>query len=73
MEANFCDNNIHTPYTDYIRNIHFKFMMLKLYIGPITVAVQSDSWSVFARSNAGILGPNPTQGPDVCVFMLSCV
>jgi hypothetical protein len=33
---------------------------------------------VFARSNAGIVGSNPTQGMDVCVcfysvFMLFCV
>jgi hypothetical protein len=34
---------------------------------PITVAARSEAWIVFARSNAGILGSNPTQGMDVCM------
>jgi hypothetical protein len=47
-------------------------------IKPVTVASRSEAWNVFARSNAGIVGSNPTQGMDVCVwvyfvFMLSCV
>jgi hypothetical protein len=36
---------------------------------PITVAARSKSWNVFARSNAGIVGWNPTQGMDVCVWV----
>jgi hypothetical protein len=39
---------------------------------PITVAARSKSWIVFACSNAGIVGSNPTQGMDVCV-RLFCV
>jgi hypothetical protein len=44
----------------------------------ITVAARSKAWTVFARSNAGIVVSNPTQGMDVCVcvyfvFVLSCV
>jgi hypothetical protein len=39
---------------------------------PITVAAQSEPWTVFACSNAGIVGSNPTQGMDVCV-RLFCV
>jgi hypothetical protein len=39
---------------------------------PATVATQSKAWTVFARSNAGIVGSNPTQGMDVCV-RLFCV
>jgi hypothetical protein len=34
---------------------------------PITVAARSKAWTVFARSNAGIVGSNPTQGMDVCI------
>jgi hypothetical protein len=34
---------------------------------PITVAAQSKARTVFARSNAGIVGSNPNQGMDVCV------
>jgi hypothetical protein len=41
-------------------------------IEPITVAAQSKTWTVFDRSNAGIVGSNTTQGMDVCVRLL-CV
>jgi hypothetical protein len=43
---------------------------------PITETSRSKAWTVFARSNTGIVGSNPTQGMDVCVysvFVLSCV
>jgi hypothetical protein len=46
---------------------------------PITVAARSKAWTVFARSNAGIVGSYPTQGMDVCivcvysVFVVFCV
>jgi hypothetical protein len=39
---------------------------------PITVAARSQAWTVFARSNAGIVGSNPIQSMDVCV-RLFCV
>jgi hypothetical protein len=32
-----------------------------------TVAARSKAWTVFARSNAGIVGSNSSQGMDVCV------
>jgi hypothetical protein len=35
---------------------------------PISVAARSRALNVFARSNAGIVGSNPTQGMDVCVY-----
>jgi hypothetical protein len=42
------------------------------------VVARSKAFTVFVRSNAGIVGSNPTQGMDVCmcfnsVFVLSCV
>jgi hypothetical protein len=46
---------------------------------PITVASRSKTWTVFARSKAGIVGSNPTQSMDVCivcvysVFVLFCM
>jgi hypothetical protein len=45
---------------------------------PITVAEWSKALTVFARSDAGIVGSYATQGMDVCVcvysvFMLSFV
>jgi hypothetical protein len=39
---------------------------------PIKVAEKSKAWNVFARSNTGIVGPNPTQDTDVCL-RLFCV
>jgi hypothetical protein len=39
---------------------------------PITVAARSKAGNVFARSNTGIVGSNPTQGMDVCL-RLFCV
>jgi hypothetical protein len=36
---------------------------------PITVAARSKAWTVFARSDAGIVGSNLTQGMVVwCVY-----
>jgi hypothetical protein len=35
---------------------------------PITVAARSKAWTVFVRSNTGIVGSNPTRGIDVCVY-----
>jgi hypothetical protein len=34
---------------------------------PITVAARSKASAVFARSNTGVMGSNPTLGMDVCV------
>jgi hypothetical protein len=39
---------------------------------PITVAVRSKAWTAFARTKAGIVGSDPTQGMDVYV-RLFCV
>jgi hypothetical protein len=45
---------------------------------PITVAVRSKAWTVFARSDTGVMGSNPTSGMDVCIhlfcaFVVLCV
>jgi hypothetical protein len=45
---------------------------------PSTVAAQSKAWTVFARSDAGIVGSNSTQGMDVfmrlfCICIVLCV
>jgi hypothetical protein len=39
---------------------------------PTTVTAQSKAWIVFARSNIGVVGSNPTRGMDVCM-RLFCV
>jgi hypothetical protein len=42
------------------------------WLKSITLATRSKAWTVFALSNTGIVGSNPTQGMDVCV-RLFCV
>jgi hypothetical protein len=60
------------------------FIVQKRYISaiwllwPITVSARSKAWTVFTRSNAGIVGSNLTQGMDVyvrlfCVYVVLCV
>jgi hypothetical protein len=41
--------------------------------GPITVAARSKAWTVFALSNAGIVGSNPIQGMDVRIACICSV
>jgi hypothetical protein len=44
-----------------------EFITDMYYDKPITVASRSKACTVFARSNAGIVGSNPTQDMDLCV------
>jgi hypothetical protein len=47
-----------------------------MHVQPVTVAERSKAWTVFARSEAGIVGSNPTKGMDVwcvCVCAFFCV
>jgi hypothetical protein len=60
------------PIAAIIRYNHPYFYLLYLPTLPITVAAHSMAWTVFARSNAGIVGSNPPQDMDVCV-RLFCV
>jgi hypothetical protein len=39
----------------------------RLLYEPITVAVLTKAKNIFARSNTGIVGSNPTRGIDVCM------
>jgi hypothetical protein len=39
---------------------------------PNTVTARSKAWTIFARSNTGIVGSNPTRGIYVCVHLF-CV
>jgi hypothetical protein len=60
--------------------IHFTYLTLSSFFDfttvwlmlPISVAARAKAWTVFARSNTGIVGSNPTQGMDACVRLL-CV
>jgi hypothetical protein len=44
-----------------------KYLFLPLQL-PITGAARSKAWIVFPRSNARIVGSNPNQDMDVCVY-----
>jgi hypothetical protein len=57
---NLCTFPVTHVYSFYLRGL------------PITVAARSTAWTLFARSNAEIVGSNPTQGMDVCVSLF-CV
>jgi hypothetical protein len=46
--------------------------MTHVHTMPITVAARSKTWTVFPRSNTGIVGSNPTRGMNNCV-RLFCV
>jgi hypothetical protein len=35
----------------------------------ITVAAKCNAWTVFAHSNTGIVGSNPTRGMDICALL----
>jgi hypothetical protein len=47
-------------------------MLICENIMPVTVAAQSETSTVFAHSNTGIVGSNSTRVTDVCV-RLFCV
>jgi hypothetical protein len=47
----------------------FLFLVYPVHKIPVTVAEGSKACTVFARSEAGIVGSYPTQGMDVwCVY-----
>jgi hypothetical protein len=53
---------------------HCNYSTCKVFKSPVTVAEQSKTCTVFAPSEAGIVGSNPTQGMDVWfvyMFILS--
>jgi hypothetical protein len=47
--------------------VSFNNIVLLVYM-PITAAARSKPWNVFAPSNTGIVGSDPTRGMDVCVY-----
>jgi hypothetical protein len=51
-----------------------RFSCAKVLCQKVTVTAWSKAWTVFARSNVGIVGWNPIWGMDVCVclFCLCC-
>jgi hypothetical protein len=54
--------------TSLKRTLHFMYVCIKPL--PVKVAELSKACTVFARSEAGIVGSNPTQGMEVwCLFV----
>jgi hypothetical protein len=50
--------------------IHFVNYMTIGLEEPITAAARPEAWNIFARSNTGIMGSNPSQGMNVCVYFV---
>jgi hypothetical protein len=57
------------PHQNSVSTLYFLILVAFL---PITVPARSKAWTVFAGSNIGIVGSNPTWGMDVCV-RLFCI
>jgi hypothetical protein len=58
-------------YSDHIQQLRFMYTTLLV---PVAVAERSEACTVFARSEAGIVDSNTTQGIDVwCVNAFFCV
>jgi hypothetical protein len=53
-----------------IDSFHIQYFKFPICINqrPVTVAARSKAWTVFARSNAGVVGSNLTRGMEVCVY-----
>jgi hypothetical protein len=49
-----------------------QFTLIYIY-APVTIPARSKACTVFARSEAGIVGSNPIQGMDVGCLCLFCV
>jgi hypothetical protein len=53
-------------------SLHLEFKECNTFQLSITLVARFKAWTVFARSNTGIMSSHPTWGMDVCV-RLSCV
>jgi hypothetical protein len=57
---NWTENLSYRFYSSAVKSTQFIFNNL-LFPVPVTVAERSKAWTVFARSDAGIVGSNPTE------------
>jgi hypothetical protein len=66
-----CMNRTSLPFKRYLyskNNNTGRNLSMFPYTQRITVAARSKARTVFARSNTGIVGSNPTRRMDVCVY-----
>jgi predicted phosphoadenosine phosphosulfate sulfurtransferase len=55
--------------TKFLKEIRRNIFWMCFVAMRVTVAARSQAWTVFARSDAGIVGSKPTQCMDVwCVY-----
>jgi hypothetical protein len=66
--------SVHLPLKRWVQPLvlNCSYITAEHVQAPITVAGRAKAWTVFARSNTGIVGSNPTQGMDVCLCLF-CV
>jgi hypothetical protein len=70
--GNICSGDGRSYYKDTF--VMPPFICLRVLEWAITVAARTKAWIVFARSNTGIVGSNPSRGVDVCVrFYCVCI
>jgi hypothetical protein len=60
------DTSLITAMRPQDRGIQVVIMRPLIALSPVTVAARSKAWTIFARSESGIVGLNPTQNMDVC-------
>jgi hypothetical protein len=64
-------------YTNQLIGPYPKFVLVIIVTLPVTVAERSKTWTLFARSETGIVGSNPTQDMEclvcVCVYCVCVV
>jgi hypothetical protein len=56
---------VHKLFFSYVDLIGLRILRVIFDFKPVTVAERSKAWTVFSRSDAGIVGSNTTQGMDV--------
>jgi hypothetical protein len=57
-------------YNSFITNQFSQNNSTYFLVSPVTLAARSKAWNVFARSNTGTVGSNPTRGMAVCVYSM---
>jgi hypothetical protein len=68
------------PMKDKVSKTHHVQYICTIFPTPVTVAARSKAWTIFARSESGIVVSYPTQGMDVwyvyaffCVYVVLCL
>jgi hypothetical protein len=53
-----------------LQEFWMRFSWIYSYNTPVTATARSNAWTVFAHSDAGVVGLNHTEGMDICHYSL---